>query len=38
VAGSTKDFEFIPDKAGDYRFEVRVDGNLQVAQPIKVEE
>jgi hypothetical protein len=36
--GTTKDFEFIPDKPGDYRFDVKVDGKLKVSQKIKVEE
>jgi hypothetical protein len=36
--GTTKDFEFSPDKSGLYRFEVKIDGNVQVAQTIKVEE
>lgn len=36
--GTTKDFEFTPGKAGVYQFEARVDGHLEVAQTIKVEE
>ena len=36
--GSTIDFEFTPDKTGDYRFELKLGQALQVSQAIKVEE
>jgi len=36
--GSTIDFEFTPDKPGDYRFEAKIAQVLKVAQKIKVEE
>jgi hypothetical protein len=36
--GSTIDFEFTPDKAGDYRFDSKIAQVLQVTQMIKVEE
>jgi FtsP/CotA-like multicopper oxidase with cupredoxin domain len=35
--GATTDFEFTPEAVGDYVFEVKVDGAMQVAQVIKVE-
>jgi len=36
--GSTIDFEFTPDKVGEYRFETKMAQILQVSQIIKVEE
>jgi hypothetical protein len=36
--GSTIDFEFTPEKTGDYRFETKMAQALQVSQAIKVEE
>ncbi|HTE28237.1 hypothetical protein [Flavitalea sp.] len=36
--GSTIDFEFTPDKVGEYRFETKMAQALQVSQIIKVEE
>jgi len=34
--GTTHDFEFTPDQAGDYRFETRMDEKVVVTQMIKV--
>jgi FtsP/CotA-like multicopper oxidase with cupredoxin domain len=36
--GSTIDFEFTPDRTGDYRFEAKLAQAVQVSQAIKVEE
>ncbi len=36
--GSTIDFEFTPDKPGDYRFDIRLDQTVGATQMIKVKE
>jgi FtsP/CotA-like multicopper oxidase with cupredoxin domain len=36
--GTTHDFEFTPDKTGDYLFEAKMDQEMVVSQIIKVEE